>query len=448
MTSFQDEYKQKLTSPEEAVKVVKSGDWVEYSHGLGIPKALDEALANRASELEDINIRGFLVFHPLKIYEANEKEGRQVFTFNSWYYGGFDRKETKKGHTIHIPMRYAEQPLMYAHDIEEVNVLMVQVTPMDKFGYFNLGPASSSVREIIKRADHIILEVNENLPYVQDLYGGTVHISEVDAVIEAATKVDATQSAEPSDVDQKIAENLLPLIPNGATLQLGIGGMPNALGGLIAEAGLQDLGVHSEMYMDGFMKMTKAGSINGKKKGTDKGKQVFTFAVGSEELYEFMDHNPELATAPVNYVNSPAVCASNENFISINNAVNFDIMGQVSAESSGFKQISGTGGQLDFVIGAYNSPGGKSILALASTYEDKEGNLQSNIVTHLKPGTVVTTPRTATHYLATEYGVFNVRGKSLWERAEGIIGLAHPKVRDQLIKEAEEVGLWRPSNKR
>lgn len=449
MTDYKALYKEKLTTPEEAVKCVKSGDWLEYSHGIAVPNLLDKALADRAEELEDINIRGYLVFRPLAIYDANDRVGKRVFTFNSWHFGGVERKQVSKGYAFFNPMRYCELPEMYRReeDIERVDVMMMQTSPMDKNGRFNVGPSNSHALEAARRAKKIILEVNPNVPTVYGLYDETIPIEWVDMIVESDLPVDILKNAEPSETDKKIAGLVLPMIPNGATLQLGIGGMPNAVGDMIADSDLKDLGIHTEMYVDSMMKMTLAGKISGKYKNIDKGKQVFAFGAGSKELYDFLDHNQEVVTAPVDYVNGPENIMKLDNFISINNAIELDLYGQINAESAGAKQISGTGGQLDFVIGAYRSKGGKSIVALTSTFTDKEGNLKSRILPSLSKNTIITDPRTTVQYVVTEYGVFNLKGKSLWQRAEGLINLAHPNFRDELIKEAESLNIWRKTNK-
>lgn len=450
MTDYQALYEQKLTTPEEAVKVVKSGDWIDYGCGGDVPVLLDRALAKRADELDDVNIRGLLVYHPLEIFRANDRIGRNVFTFNSWHFGGEERTFSKKGYAFYIPFRYSEVPAMYRSedDIPVVDVLFTQATKMDKHGYFNLGVSNSHIMEIVRRAKHVVIEENPNLPYIYDLYDGNIHISQVDAIVQSNEKADTIGSPKTSEVDQKIAEMILPHIVNGATLQLGIGGMPNAVGAMIAKSDLKHLGVHTEMYVDSMMEMTKAGVVDGLAKSRDKGKQVYGFAVGSQELYDFMDYNPQFASAPTDYVNSPEIISSFDNFISINNAINIDFYGAVNGESAGFRQISGTGGQLDFVMGAYKSRGGKSFIALSSTFVDKAGNVQSRILPTLDRGSTVTDPRTATHYVATEYGMFNCKGKSLWQRAEGLINLAHPDFRDELIKAAQSQGIWRESSKR
>ncbi len=236
-------------------------------------------------------------------------------------------------------------------------------------------------------------------------------------------------------------------IPNGACLQLGIGGMPNAVGSLIAQSDLKDLGVHTEMYVDAFVDIAAAGKINGLKKNIDRGRQVFAFGAGTKKLYDYIDRNPAVMCAPVDYTNDARVIAQLDNFMSINNAVEVDLFGQVSSETAGVKHISGAGGQQDFVLGAYLSKGGKSFICCSSTTKDKNGALKSRIVPTLTNGSVVTDTRVNAHYLVTEYGKINLKGLSSWQRAEGIISIAHPDFKDELIKQADAMKIWRRSNK-
>ncbi|MDD7593722.1 MAG: acetyl-CoA hydrolase/transferase C-terminal domain-containing protein [Peptoniphilaceae bacterium] len=447
---FRKEYEQKLTTPEEAAKVVKSGDWIDYGHASTVPTLVDRAIAARAEELEDINIRALLVFHPLAIYEANERVGRKVFTMNSWHFGGTERKRAAEGDAFFIPMRFYELPYFYRREdeVERVDVAVLAVSTMDENGNFSFGMGASHSTETVRRAKYVILEENPNIPHTFGLFDDVVNIRDVDAVVKSDAPMDVMGNSTPSETDKKIADLIIPMIPSGATIQIGIGGLPDAVGAGIVDSDLHDLGVHTEMYVDSMVKMAKAGKITGKYKTVNRGKQVFAFGAGSQEMYDYVDHNPAIATASVDYVNDPKVIMAHDNFISINTAIQVDLMGQVSAESTGFRHISGTGGQLDFVIGAYRSNGGKSIVALNATHTDKKGNVTSNIVQSFKPGTIVTDPRSAVHYIATEYGIYNFKGKSTWQRAEALVNLAHPDFRDELIQQAEEMGIWRQSNKR
>jgi acyl-CoA hydrolase len=251
----------------------------------------------------------------------------------------------------------------------------------------------------------------------------------------------------PSETDQKIAGLIMERLEDGDCLQLGIGGMPNAVGALIAKSDLKDLGIHTEMFVDSFVDMIEAGRVTGARKNIDKYKVVCTFALGGKKTYDYVDNNPRVAFYPVDYTNDPFVVMRNDKVVAINNCVEVDILGQICSESSGTRQISGTGGQLDFTYGAYRSKGGRAFICMSSTYL-KKGAPMSRVKSTLTPGAVVTVPRTMVHYLVTENGVAELKGRTLWERAEAVISIAHPDFRDQLIKEAEEIGVWRRSNKR
>ncbi|MEE3482664.1 MAG: acetyl-CoA hydrolase/transferase C-terminal domain-containing protein, partial [Lachnospiraceae bacterium] len=277
-----------------------------------------------------------------------------------------------------------------------------------------------------------------------------INIKDVTYVVEGDNPPIGTlpEAGEPSEVDRKVAEQIVKEIPDGACLQLGIGGMPNAVGKMIAESDLKDLGVHTEMYVDAFVDLAEAGKITGARKNIDRFRQVYAFASGSQKLYDYADNNPAMMAAPVDYTNSAATVSKIDNFISINNAVNVDLYGQVNAESAGTRAISGAGGQLDFVIGAYLSHGGKSFICLSSTFKTKDGQLKSRILPTLDNGSIVTDTRSNTMYVVTEYGMVNLKGMSSWQRAEALISIAHPDFRDELIKNAEKQMIWRQSNKR
>ena len=282
--------------------------------------------------------------------------------------------------------------------------------------------------------------------------GGTevgVHISDVTYIVEGSNPPIAELGAggPATDVDKKVAQLIVDQIPNGACLQLGIGGMPNAVGSLIAESDLKDLGVHTEMYVDAFVDIAKAGKITGKYKNIDRYRQAYAFGAGTKKMYDYMDENPALMSAPVEYTNDIRSISALDNFISINNCVDLDLFGQISSESSGLKHISGAGGQLDFVLGAYLSNGGKSFICCSSTFTDKNGQMHSRIRPTLAEGSIVTDTRANTHYIVTEYGMVNVKGLSTWQKAEAIISIAHPDFRDELIAEAEKMKIWRHSNK-
>lgn len=443
--NFAEEYKRKLRTPEEAVKLVKDGDWVDYSVGIGFPVLLDAALAKRKDELRDIKIRGSLAMQPIQAVEQDRE--RRTFTYNSWHCSGYERKLCDEGLCNYIPMIFRNMASYYRRYLT-VNVAMISVAPMDSKGFFNFSMVNCTTRAILDAADLIILEVNEHMPHV---YGGQedcIHISEVDVVVEGAHKPLAQLPIPPAtEIDEKIASLLLPHIPDGATIQLGIGGMPNSVGRLMAESDLKDLGMHTELLSDGFVDLYEAGKLTNSRKTLHRGKGVFGIALGSQRLYDWVGENQGLLSFPMDYVNQPSVMAQMENMISINNCIAIDLYGQVFSESAGTRHISGTGGQLDFSTGAYDAPGGKGFICMTSSYRDKAGNLKSRILPKFTQGDIITTPRTQAFYIVTEYGIVNLAGRSTWERAELLISLAHPDFRDELIAAADKQKIWRNSNR-
>jgi len=250
----------------------------------------------------------------------------------------------------------------------------------------------------------------------------------------------------PSETDKKIGQYIVERIRSGSTLQLGVGGLPNYVGAMIADSDINDLSVHSEMFVDAYLQLYKEGKITGNK-NIDKGKMVYTFSQGSQDLYDFINNNPILCVAPVDYVNALEVIAANDRVVSINSCLQVDLFGQVNSESAGLQHIGGTGGQLDFVMGAFKSEGGQSFLCTPSVRKNKDGTMESLIRPTLPEGSIVTVPRSATHHVVTEYGIVNLKGKSTWERSELLISIAHPDFREDLIKAAERMGIWKNTSK-
>ena len=444
---IRQEYQSKLRTAEEAVKVVRSGDWIDYGWNACAPVALDRALAARYEELYDVKARGAVLMARPAILSVPDTA--EHFTWNSWHMSGLERKLIDEGIAWYIPLRYSELPRYYRENVDPVHVAMIQVAPMDDEGYFSYGLNASHLEALFEKAEVIILEVNRNYPRCLGGENTRIHISRVDMVVEGGNPyLNQLPAAAPSEVDRAVANLIVSQIPDGACLQLGIGGMPNAVGSLIADSDLKDLGVHTEMYVDAFVDIARAGKINGSKKTIDTGKQVYAFAAGTQKLYDYLHENPECMATSVDYTNDARIISQIDNFVSINNAVDVDLFGQVNAESAGIRHISGAGGQLDFVLGAYLSRGGKSFICCSSTMKDKTGNLHSRIRPTLQTGSVVTDTRTNVHYLVTEYGMMNLKGASTWERAEKIISIAHPDFREELIREAEHMKIWRRSNKR
>ena len=440
-------YQSKLTTAEEAVKVIKSGDWVDYGFCNTHPHVLDEALARRAPELEDVKVRGGIALWKPAIFDIEEPAKHIIY--NSHHTGGFERKHIDTGACFYEPMRYSELPRYYYDHINPPDVALIQVGPMDKHGYFNFGVSASHMKAICDTAKILIVEVNQNMPRCLGGFGESVHITDVDMIVEGRNDpMGQMLSAPPTEIDKAVAKQVVERIPNGACLQLGIGGMPNAVGMLLCESDLKDMSVHTEMYVEAFVDLSLCGKISGANKSIDHGRQTYSFAAGSQRVYDFLDDNRMCMAAPVSYVNDIRTIASIDNFMSINNAMDIDLYGQVSSETSGIRHISGAGGQQDFVLGAYLSNGGKSFICLSSTFKKKDGTLASRIRPTLAEGSIVTDTRVNTMYVVTEYGCVNLKGLSSWERAEALISIAHPDFREELIQAAQKQKIWYHSNKR
>lgn len=427
-------------SPSEAIDLIKSGDWVDYACFLATPITLDQELAKRAGEIEDVKVRS-LGFPGLAAVAKADPEGKS-FKYNSWHFTGADRKLHDQKACNYIPLLYHEGPGYYEKNDISTDVMLLRTTPMDSKGFFNFGVSNSFTRAQINAAKKVIIEVNENMPYC---YGGNeeqIHISEVDAIVESNHE-EMFSLPEPkiTDIDQQIAEIVVSQIENGSCLQLGIGAMPNAIGKLIANSNLRDLGVHTEMLCDSFVDIHEAGCISNRNKQQDTGKFVYTFALGSRKLYDFLDRNPSCSSYPVDYTNHLSKISANDKAIAINNALEVDLFGQVSSESIGTRHISGTGGQLDYTYGCYHSRGGKALICLASSVVDKEGVRKSRIRPFLDPGTITTLPRVMVNYVVTEFGLVNLKGKSTWERAKALISIAHPDFREELLEHAERMNI-------
>ena len=442
---YQARYREILRTPEEAVKLVKDGDWVDYSQTCSFPQALDRALAARSGELRDVKIRNAISMLPVATVENDPGHS---FTYNLWHCSGLDRKYLDRGMAYHTPMLFRHCGSYYRKGYAPVDVAMVTVAPMDEQGFFSFGLTNCAMQELLEAAKTIVLEVNPSMPVTRGVESGRIHIRDVDCVVECDRPVPTVTSPQASELDRRIAAHILPFITSGATLQLGIGGIPNAIGTLIAESDVKDLGMHTELMSDGYLDLYKAGKITNRYKPLHRGKGIFSICNGSRELYDFLDRNEEILTAPMRYVNSPETIRQLDDFVSINGCIAVDLYGQVSSESSGTRQISGTGGQLDFITGALEAEHGRAFLTMDATFTDKAGRVHSRILPRFTEGDIITTPRTQAPAIVTEYGIAALPGKTTWQRAEALIGIAHPDFREELIRAAEEQKIWRRSSKR
>lgn len=449
-------YKEKLCSAEEAVKCIQPGDWVDYAMFNGKPIACDKALAARKAELSDIKITVAVTVPPIPEVLMKDPTG-EVFTYNDWQFSAATRLLADKIPSVfYYPTNFGEaEGLHFGTNLEPEKAgaarrgcFIIRVAPMDKHGYFNFGIHNSVSYSEIRNARNVIVEVNNNIPRALGGFREQCHISEVTHVVESDNEpLYELPIVEPTEVDRKIAQNVIPHLRDGCTIQLGIGGMPNLLGKMIAETDLKDLGGNTEMLVDAYMDLMESGRMNNRRKNLDEGKLTYTFALGGKRLYEWVDNNSAIASCNVGYVNHPTRVAQMENLISINQALQVDLNTQINAESTGLKQISGNGGMSDFVNGAFWSKGGRSLICLPSTFTKKDGTLVSRIVPTFDPGSITTVTRQMVNFIVTEYGSISLKGAPMWERTEKLIGIAHPQFRDELIKAAAGMGIWRQTNK-
>ena len=428
------QYRGKFVTPEAAVReAVHDGDWVDYGFGAAFPELLDRALAARVGELRDVKLRGGLVIAPH--IEAVERDvEQQSFHWHSWHIGDLERKLQAQGLVRFVPALLRSVPVLYRSHLR-TDVAFVPVSKPDENGWFSLGLCNYTWKTIIEQARTVIFEVNEHFPRLSGVEGShSVHISQADFVVEGEHSPLPTRGYKsPGEVERQIAAHVVREIPDGATLSLGVGGIPFTIASMIAESDLRDLGCHTGTISDAFLTLWRAGKLTNMRKSFDKGRATWNLAMGSQELYDWLGEYPDLFHPDdLDYVHDPYRIARLDNVISINGGVEVDLMGQENAESAGARQLSGTGGQLDFLEGAFRSKGGKGFICLASTHAKKDGSLKSNIVPCIPGGSTASAPRTVTQYVATEYGVANLAGKTLRERTEALIAIAHPDFRDEL----------------
>ncbi|MDD7363027.1 MAG: acetyl-CoA hydrolase/transferase C-terminal domain-containing protein [Peptoniphilus sp.] len=432
------EYDQKCITVEEAARLIRDGDSIEMGYSVMFPRAFDAALAARKDELDHVVVRNGVLFDASRVLETGGP-----FEWQTWHASSDVRRAIERGTANHIPIKFSEMPRYMAENLA-VDAVIFTTAEMDRHGYFNFGLDGSHFLREAKKAKTVILEVNPSQPRVYGRCESEIHLDDVDYIVEveAHPLVEATERAF-GDIDCKIAELVVERMKDGSTLQLGIGALPGAVGDVIAQSSLKDLGVHTELYVDSFMRIAKAGKITGRKKTLDVGRQVYAFLAGTQELYDFVEDNPEFMTAPVDYVNAVSIIAQQRRMVSINTALHVNLRGEVSSETVGMRHISGAGGQMDFALGSYLAPEGMSFICLHASHVDKNGKRTSNIVPAFETGTIVTMPAPTTNYVVTEYGIVNLKGKSTAERARALISIAHPEFRDELTRQAMERGVWR-----
>lgn len=421
---WREMYKDKITTAAKAIEAIRDNDYVVFSHAAGVPQEVSRELMAQKEKFHNVHI-----YHMLSIgkgeYLQPEAEGH--FRHITNFVGGNSRQAIAEDRADFIPCFFYEAPKMFG-EVFPVNVAVVQVSPPDKDGYCSFGVACDYTKPAADKAAIVIAELNDQMPYV----GGDnkIHISQLDYIIPCSNPLFEIQPPQITDVEKEIGKHCASLVADGSTLQLGIGAIPDAV--LLFLKDKKDLGIHTEMFSDGVIELVEAGVITGKAKTLHPGKLVATFLMGTRKLYDFVNNNPDVEMYPVNYVNDPWIVAKNEKMVSINSCIEVDLMGQVASETIGLKQFSGTGGQVDYVRGVALSPGGISIMAIPSTAS--KGKM-SRIVPFLAEGAAVTTSRNDVDYVVTEYGIAKLKGKTLKERAQNLIRIAHPDFRGMLQEE-------------
>ncbi len=423
---------------DKALDLIKDGDHIVAGMAGAEGRAFFERLHEVTKRTNHVTIDNCL---PMQSYPFMvEDKYVDHFTINSWFFSGDLRKAFKKGHVTYIPNHLHFAGVKRAQH-QRPDVFVGNATPPDKHGFVSLSLSNVYEKHMLKQAETVILEINENLP--RTFGDNELHSSDVDYFVEVDYPAPELPDFEPNEKDKQIGQNIADYINDGDTIQLGIGGIPNAVANALTDK--KDLGVHTEMLTTGFMKLYKAGAISNKKKTLHPGKMVAAFALGTKDLYEFLHENPAVQIYDGNYVNDPYVIGQNDNQVSINTTIEVDLTGQCASESIGAKQFSGTGGQADTATGAQRAKNGRSFITLYSTASPKdpqtgERKTISKIVPTLKPGAAVTLSRNDVDHVVTEYGVAQLRGTTIKERVERLIAVAHPDFRDELWQEAKKLG--------
>ncbi|MGE4447063.1 MAG: acetyl-CoA hydrolase/transferase family protein [Azospira sp.] len=424
-------YQEKLVTPADAIACVRNGDTIVVPTGVGEPPALLTALSDARRNYRDVTVSQILA---LRKYGYIDPETRDHVRHTAYFFGGATRPGGQAGWVDFIPNYFAELPQLIERGLSPADVVFTMASPMDEHGYFALSLAADYTMAAVKKARAIVLEVNPNVPFAYgDCY---VHISKVSALVESSDPVLEVGLPTIGPVQEAIGKYVADLIEDGSTLQIGYGGIPDAV--VMQLQHKHDLGIHTEMIGDGILSLIESGAVTNKKKTFMPGKSVATFALGSNKLYKFMHRNPALEMHPVEFTNDPYIAARNDKLIAINATMQVDLLGQCGSESLGFSPYSGTGGQADFVRAANRSKDGKAFIVVPSTAKD---DTISRIVPTLTPGTHVTTSKNDINYVVTEYGVAQLRGKSAKQRVEALIGIAHPNFRNELREAAKKMNL-------
>ena len=424
--NWKEDYRRKVSKPAEAIKDIHDGQCVVMGHAAAAPHLIQQALADHCEDYNDV-----LIFHMTTLGDnpCYKPQCYGHFRHVSNFLSANSREVIERREGDFFPAYFKDVPSMIGGDIP-CDVAVFQATPPNAEGYCSLGVSCDYALAAIRRARSVIIETNELMPFV---FGDSmIHVSQIDHIIPCAYQLPELHADAPSEVEMAIGRNCASLVTDGSTLQLGIGGIPNAV--LMALTDKNDLGIHSEMFSDGVAELMRRGNINGSRKTIHKGKVVATFIMGTRELYNFVDGNETIELYPVDYVNNPVVIAQNYRMVSINSCLEVDLMGQVASETIGMRQYSGIGGQIDFVRGASMGREGKSIIAMPSTAAN--GTI-SRIKPFLSTGAAVSTTRNDVNYIVTEYGIARLKGRTLQHRAEDLIRIAHPDFRPMLIEEYE-----------
>jgi 4-hydroxybutyrate CoA-transferase len=425
--NWKEIYESRKCSADEAMKLIQSGDRVLFAHAVAEPQILVDAMVANKHLYKDITVSHMVT---LGKGEYSKVENSDVFTFEGWFTSPSTRKSLAEGHGEFVPVFFHEVPKYIRQDIFHEDVLLVSVGTPDEHGYCCVGVSSDYTMQASKSCRTVIAEVNDQVPTV---FGDTfIHVSEIDAFVENSHPLFESKPAVIGEVEAAIGKNCASLIEDGSTLQLGIGAIPDAV--LSQLGNKKNLGIHSEMIADGVVDLFEKGAIDCSQKGIDEGKMVVTFLMGTKKLYDFCDKNPMVELRPVDYVNHPEVVAKLHNLVCMNACVQVDFMVQIVSECIGTKQISGVGGQVDFIRGASMSKDGKAkaIIAMPSVTVKKDGSMVSKVVPFIDHGAAVTTSRCDADYVVTEYGIAKLKGANLKDRARHLINIAHPDFREEL----------------